>query len=323
MDIALAALIIDAIWGDPPWLYRRLPHPVVIMGKAIASLDALWNQPTRSSQGRRHCGIAATLIVIGCSMLLSGGLAWLVTMIPQGQWFLAIAASTLLAQHGLLQSVTQISHILREADQDIRLTHARHALRCLVGRDTKNLDEAAIGRASLESLAENLSDAVIAPLLAYLCFGLVGMAAYKAINTTDSMIGYRHEPYRDFGWFAARLDDLVNWPAARITGALLLLAAVLVPGASPIRALRAWRYDSPRHSSPNAGHPEAVLAGALGIALAGPRVYAGKREEGAWMGSGGRQSINPKDIMAGIRLAIVALALIWIGLIVTLEPWSW
>jgi len=194
----------------------------------------------------------------------------------------------------------------------------------IVGRDPDALDEAGVARAAIESLAENFSDGVVAPAL-WLCLGgLAGGAAYKAINTADSMIGHRSERLAAFGWGAARLDDLVNLPASRLTALLLVAAAAITPGASAADSMRAVRRDARRHRSPNAGYPEAAMAGALGLALAGPRVYGGVRVDDTVMGVG-RRDATPADIRAALALyrradalliaflAVVALVLISTG----------
>jgi adenosylcobinamide-phosphate synthase len=199
---------------------------------------------------------------------------------------------------------------------------ARSAVSHIVGRDTAALDEAGVARAAIESLAENFSDAVVAPSFWMLIGGLPGAAIYKAINTADSMIGHRTERHEDFGWAAARLDDLVNLPAARLTAFLLIGAAYFAQGASPPRAFEAVKRDASHHRSPNAGYPEAAMAGALGIAIAGPRAYEGVVVDDAWMGNG-RIAVTAADIRAALSLyrradtiliAIVALVAILIAL---------
>jgi adenosylcobinamide-phosphate synthase len=173
----------------------------------------------------------------------------------------------------------------------------------IVGRDPEALDEAGVCRAAIESTAENFSDGIVAPAFWYLIAGLPGILAYKAVNTADSMIGHRSDRYRAFGWAAARLDDLLNYIPARISGALLTAAAPAV-GGSAKGALNAMLRDARKHRSANAGWPEAAMAGALGLALAGPRIYASGRVEDAWMNASGRPNAKPSDIASALRLLV-------------------
>jgi adenosylcobinamide-phosphate synthase len=179
----------------------------------------------------------------------------------------------------------------------------------VVGRDPDTLDEPGVARAALESLAENLSDAVTAPIFWALLLGLPGILAYKAINTADSMIGHPSERHEHFGWAAARLDDLLNYLPARIAGMIMCAAAAVVPGGSARAAWEAMWRDAPKHRSPNAGWPEAAMAGGLGLALAGPRVYDGEPVEDAWMGAGGRADATAADVRRGLKLFVIACAI--------------
>lgn len=186
------------------------------------------------------------------------------------------------------------------------LDGGRKAVSMIVGRDPETLDEAGVSRAAIESLAENFSDGVVAPAFWMVAAGLPGAAAYKAINTADSMIGHRTPRHARFGFAAARLDDLVNLPASRLTGLLLVVAAILMPGANPAAGWAAIWRDAHRHRSPNAGWPEAAMAGALGLALAGPRVYGGDLVDDALMGEGGRREATAADIRRALRLFRIA-----------------
>jgi len=219
-------------------------------------------------------------------------------------WFLeAILVSTLLAFRGLYIHVAAVAGSLAEG-----LDAGRRAVREIVGRDPESLDEGGVGRAAVESLAENFSDGVVAPVFWYLLLGLPGLFAYKAINTLDSMVGHRNERYRQFGWAAAKLDDLVNLPASRLTGAIFIGTALILPNASASRSFRAVLRDASRHRSPNAGWCEAAVAGALDLALGGPRIYQGERVEDAWMGDGDK-TVGPADIRRALRLYIAAGAI--------------
>jgi adenosylcobinamide-phosphate synthase len=217
--------------------------------------------------------------------------------LPFGLLFVALAASTLIAQRSLRQHVTDVARAL---EQD-GLEAGRRAVARIVGRDTGVLDEAGVARAAIESLAENFSDGVVAPVLWLIIGGLPGAALYKAINTADSMIGHRTPRFEAFGWAAARLDDLVNLPASRLTALLIVAAAVMHGDAAAGPAWRAVVRDAPKHRSPNAGYPEAAMAGALGLSLAGPRVYGGVAVDDAAMGQG-RRDATAADIRRALAL---------------------
>ena len=300
--LALVALILEALLGYPDPLFQRIGHPVTWIGRLIAWLDAVLNRPERSEGARRALGVLALVVLVG----LAGGLGFVVErtlgMVPGGLLLAALLASSLLAQRSLYQHVARVAQAL-ESDG---IEAGRLAVAHIVGRDPTRLDEAGVSRAAIESLAENFSDGVVAPALWLAVGGLGGGAAYKAVNTADSMIGHRTPRHAAFGWASARFDDLINLPASRLSGLLLIVAAALVPGASPGRAWGAIRHDAHRHRSPNAGWPEAALAGALGIAIGGPRFYAGVLAEVPYMGEGGRVAIDARDIRAALRLHLVA-----------------
>ncbi len=276
LAVTLAALLIEAAVGYPPGLFRVLRHPVVWIGRLITALDRRLNRDRWSAGGRRVAGSAAVLLLVAVSV--AGALA----LQAGGFLVAALAASTLLAQRSLHQHVRAVGEGLATGG----LAGGRAAVSQIVGRNPATLDEAAVLRAAIESLAENFSDGVVAPALWCVLLGLPGIAAYKAVNTADSMIGHRTPRHAAFGWAAARLDDAVNLPAARLAALWLVLAAALTRGADAGGALRAMRRDAPRHRSPNAGWPEAAMAGALGLRLAGPRVYGDTLIDDAWMGDG-------------------------------------
>ena len=289
--VAAGALLIEAAAGYPAWLLRRVGHPVMWVGAAIAWLDAGFNR----GRGRRARGVfalLALLVVVGVpSWLLQ---AALVRWLPgaSAALILAMAASSLLAQRSLWQHVAAVASGLRAG-----LAQGRAAVAQIVGRDPERLDCPGVARAAIESLAENFSDGIVAPALWCALAGLPGVALYKAINTADSMIGHRTPRHEAFGWAAARLDDVVNLPASRLAALLLMLAA----GAQAAPAGRAVRRDAALHRSPNAGWPEAAMAGALGLRLAGPRVYGGVVVCDAWMGDG-RTEADAADIERALRL---------------------
>jgi len=296
--LVAAALLLDRLIGDPPRLYRALPHPVAAMGGLVAYLDRRLNRSTDSAVKRRRAGAAVAVLVVAFAATAGLMIHGLVAMLPT-PWALsieAVLASTLFAHRGLRDHVRAVGRALAQS-----LGEARLAVACIVGRDPASLDRAGVARAAIESLAENFSDGVVAPAFWYLLLGLPGLCAYKAINTLDSMIGHRTPRHQDFGRFAARLDDLANWLPARLSGLVFVAAAALTDGRAARRAWRGMRRDAPKHRSPNAGWQEAAVAGALGLALAGPRRYADRTIDDHWMGDG-RRDADTDDIAAALAL---------------------
>ncbi len=295
VTLAFLALLIEAIVGYPDWLLRAIGHPVTWIGRLIAVLDCMLNRDGMSRAGRRTAGIIALLVVVGTAAGAAFALERSLLVLPFGLAAAAIVASTLIAQRSLHDHVARVATAL---EQD-GVAAGRKAVSRIVGRDTGALDEAGVARAAIESLAENFSDGVVAPLFWLAAAGLAGGAAYKAVNTADSMIGHRTPRHAAFGWAAARVDDLLNLPASRLAALLIVAAAAVSPGSSARDAWRALIRDAPRHRSPNAGYPEAAMAGALGLALAGPRVYGGVPLDDAIMGSG-RRAATAADIRAAL-----------------------
>ena len=302
--LALAALAVDAVVGDPSALYRRVPHPVAVLGKGIEALEARLNDPAASDAARLVRGGAvalfATLAAVGAGALVHA----LASAMPAGGLVEAVAASILLAFRGLRDHVREVARSLKAG-----IAEARAAVAHIVGRDPASLDGPAVARAAIESTAENFADGVVAPLFWYVLLGFPGLLGYKAINTLDSMLGHRDPRYRWFGRVAARVDDAANWIPARLAAALLAGAALVLPGARAGAAVRAAFRDAGRHRSVNAGWPEAAMAGALGIAIAGPRRYGGRTVEDAWMGDG-RRDLGAEDVHAALRLYAGATALL-------------
>jgi adenosylcobinamide-phosphate synthase len=307
MTIALAflALIIEATLGYPDWLVRTIGHPVTWMGRLIGMLDHALNRETLRFASRRLAGVLAILVIVAVAAVLGHLLERSLLRLAFGIGLAAIAASTLIAQRSLYDHVRRVAASLEKDG----ICAARAAVSHIVGRDPQALDEAGVARAAIESLAENFSDGVVAPVFWLAAAGLAGGAAYKAINTADSMIGHRTPRHQAFGFAAARLDDLVNLPASRLAGLLIVAGATLTAGASPAAAWRTLRRDAARHRSPNAGYPEAAMAGALGLALAGPRVYGGVEIADAIMGDG-RRLATASDIRAALALYIRADAIL-------------
>src|SRR6202171_1856428 len=296
--ILIIAFGIEAVLAYPAAVFRAIGHPVSWIGALIAALDSTLNRPDYSFAARRAAGVATVMLLLVGSLAVGAVLDTVARDIPYLGFAVAVmVVATLIAGGSLHQHVRAVSAALRAEG----LAGGRRSIAKIVGRDPDALDEAAVCRAAIESLAENASDGVTAPALWFLLGGLPGIIAYKAINTADSMIGHMSEHHRAFGWAAARLDDLVNLPASRLTGLLFVAAAAMVPGASAPSAWRAYRRDARRHRSPNAGWPEAAMAGALGLRLAGPRVYGEERVEDAFMGDG-RYEADAADIRAALRL---------------------
>lgn len=293
---ALFALLIEAAVGYPPSLLRAIGHPVTWMGAMIGALERRFNQGT-SVRARRSAGVAVLATVVVIVSAVAFALERMLLILPFGTLAVALLASTLLAQRSLHDHVARVACALEEEGLDA----ARAAVAHIVGRDPEALDEAGVARAAIESLAENFSDGVVAPVFWTALGGLATGAAYKAINTADSMLGHHTERLAAFGMASARLDDLVNLPASRLSALLLIIAAAVMPGASAAASFRAVRRDAHRHRSPNAGYPEAAMAGALGLALAGPRVYGGSLVEDAMMGDG-RRNAGAADIRAALGL---------------------
>lgn len=304
LALALAAMALDWLVGDPPWLWRRLRHPVVLLGALIAWLERRLNRHEHAERARIGRGALTVLIVVAAASLAGGVVAWLADALPFG-WLLELAlVAVLIAQRDLFDHVRAVGAALEAGG----LEAGRAAVGHIVGRDPASLDRHGVVRAAVESLAENFSDGVIAPLAWYLVLGPIGICAYKAINTLDSMIGHRSERFRAFGLVAARLDDAANLIPARLGAVMLALAAAFVPRGKPFAALATMWRDAAKHRSPNAGWPEAALAGALDLALAGPRRYHGVLVPDPWIGAG-RARAEPADLKRALALFALACAL--------------
>lgn len=306
--VILLALLIDRLAGDPAALYRWLPHPVVLIGRAVNLCETHCNRAEDSPRRQMIAGAASWLLIVGgCA-----GLAILIIiglrMLPYGWVIEALFASTLLAWRSLRDHVAAVQTGLAHSTEA-----GRRAVGHIVGRDTTDLDPPAIARAAIESAAENFSDGLVAPIFWFALFGLPGIAAYKAINTLDSMIGYRTARHLYFGRIAARADDLANWVPARITGLLFCLAATSHPLTDAGNAWRIMWRDARSHASPNAGWPEAAMAGALTTALGGPRSYPGGVREAAWLGAPGQRTADGKTITAALTLVDRAGLILTVG----------
>ena len=299
------ALLIERFAGYPQPLFDRISHPVVWIGKLIDWLDKQLNLQGVSAQEGRLRGAVAVVILLAAVFIPAYYLSRFLTHWPFGWLAEALLATMLIAQKSLKDHVVAVYDGLGRS-----LAEGRQKVSMIVGRDPAQLDEAGVSKAALESLAENASDGIVAPVLWYALLGLPGIAMYKAINTADSMIGHRNEKYQWFGWAAARLDDVVNLPASRLTG-------YLFAAAEPSRfkdIVKVMRRDAPRHQSPNAGWPEAAMAAALGLRFGGPRSYNGEMVDLPYMGDG-RDSITRDDIQRGLRVLSRAMWLMFFGLL--------
>jgi adenosylcobinamide-phosphate synthase len=303
--LALVAMLIELCLGYPDRLQRAIGHPVTWIGRLIALLDRSLNREATGPQARRAAGIVAVLVVLVIVGVIAIAIQDALLRVPFGIFAVGVLASTLVAQRSLHRHVANVADALEKGG----VAAARAAVAHIVGRDTDGLDAAGIARAAIESLAENFSDAIVAPVFWMVIGGLPGAALYKAINTADSMIGHRTQRYAAFGWAAARLDDVVNLPASRLCALLLIAAAAPAKDASAADAWRAVRRDAARHRSPNAGYPEAAIAGALGLSLAGPRSYGGVQVDDALMGDGRREA-GAADIRRALALYRVADAIL-------------
>jgi len=295
------AMAVDALLGWPAPLFARVGHPVTWLGRLITTVDIAWNRPSDPPALRRAAGVAGALVVIA----VSAALGWVLQSVLALGWIqfvlVGILAWPLVALRSLDDHVAAVASPLQAGD----IAGAREAVSRIVGRDPATLDEAGIARAAIESLAENASDGIVAPVFWGALFGLPGIFGYKAINTLDSMIGHRSERHEAFGWAAARIDDVANFIPARLTGFLFVLLA-------PRRAeaLSCMTRDARRHRSPNAGWPEAAMAGALGVRLSGPRIYHGSITNEPWLNEGARDPLAA-DIAQGLtvyRRAMLLLA---------------
>jgi len=295
LEILVLALALDAVFGEPESLWRRIPHPVKLMGDAIKFLDARFNNNTRAN------GVGVILVLISGA----AALGFFIQILPDFGLFEVLLTAVLIAQRSLTGHVSDVAEAL-----DQSLEKGKAAVAMIVGRDTSAMDETAVARGAIESAAENFSDGVIAPAFWFLLFGLPGILVYKLVNTADSMIGYKSEKYLQFGMAAARLDDLLNLIPARLS-ALLICAATL--------SSKAWdimQQDANQHRSPNAGWPESAMAGALDISLAGPRSYDGKLSEDLYVNHYGRRVLNAADIRGAVSILWRAWAVFGLSIIV-------
>jgi adenosylcobinamide-phosphate synthase len=298
----LAGVALDLAFGDPPWL----PHPVRGIGWMAVQAEKLWRA---TGLPLAVAGVGFWLSVVSLTAALVGA-----TVFLGGMWARIYWIYTLLAARDLDVQAGRVVKALRHNN----LTLAREKLSCIVGRDTAALSEAEILRATLETVAENLSDGVVAPLFYLALAGPVGMAAYKAVNTLDSMVGYRNQRYKEFGWASARLDDVANFVPARLTAVLIWLVAML-PGFHAWQSMRVTFRDGASQPSPNAGFPEAAVAGALRVQLGGLNFYQGVPSAKPTLGD----AVLPLSCEAfkKVRLLLYASEAVCVAAIAGCLPW--
>jgi adenosylcobinamide-phosphate synthase len=302
---ATLALLIERLFGFPKPLYVKIGHPVEWIGTILAKLEAQLYEPEVEALQARLRGLAALLVLLFIVVVPAVLIGSFLSTFKFGWVIEALLATAFIAQHSLYEHVSAVGRGL-----DTSLIEGRKAVAKLVGRDSAALDETGVVKGALESLAENTSDAIVAPVFWFVLLGLPGIVAYKAINTADSMIGHKSERYIHFGWAAARLDDLINLPASRITGLLFVGAAAWNDSERGKIALQAMWRDASKHQSPNAGWPESALAASFGVKFGGPRSYAGTRVDLPWMGEG-REVLNRDDIRKGLRLYGTAMTFLF------------
>ena len=324
MGLLTLALLVDIFLGDPDWLWRRAPHPVVLIGNLIDRFDKFRDQERFTTLAKRlglsavpsaEMALGALLLVV--LLVIALGIGNLLTYFGTVGWVIElVAVAVLVAQKSLYDHVARVAHALRSEG----VPGGRVAVSMIVGRDVSQLDESGVSKAAIESLAENFSDGVVAPVFWYVVGGLPGILFYKAVNTADSMIGHRTPRHEYFGKPAAKLDDWMNWPAARITSLLVIASVALARGGRA--AGNVWSVtlrDAGSHRSPNAGWPESSFAAALNLALGGPRNYGSDQVEAAFLNAEGRTVAKPIDIDKSLSLflrscifLIALCGLLWI-----------
>lgn len=310
LSILAVAIILDMLIGDPDWLWRRMPHPVVYFGHMIIFFEKWLNDPNLDPEldkgTTKLFGILNCLILVGFAATFGQLLASLFDDLSWwGMALEAVIAAIFIAQKSMSDHVNHIIEPLKRGD----LEAARKSLSMIVGRKTDHLDETGVTRAAIESLAENFSDGTVAPIFWYMVLGLPGLLAYKMLNTLDSMIGHKTQRYQEFGWASAKLDDLANWIPARLSALIIAMAASLISGGTTFqRAINTALRDARKHRSPNAGWPEAAMAGALNIALAGPRLYATGLVDDLYINEPGRKALIVGDLIYAKKLFWMACA---------------
>lgn len=295
--LAAFALILEYVFGYPRWLYQRIGHPVTWLGALISFADRRYNREGDTDKQRKILGVALLLGIVTLAAVWGWACQRLIRALPVSWLWEAMLVASLLAGRSLYDHVAAVRNVLRDDGIDA----ARRELSKIVGRNTSQLDEKDVCRAAIESLSENTSDGLVAPLFWYLLAGLPGIAIYKAVNTADSMVGYKTARYMQFGWASARMDDVLNFFPARLTVLLYALGAVFYAPASPLDTLKVAWFDAQKHASPNAGWPEAAMAGALGLRLGGPGMRGGEPHPDPYFGKG-LVELRAADITTALAL---------------------
>ncbi len=303
--VLAAALALDAIVGDPAWLWRRLPHPLTVVAGFVARLDRVFNRAGRRPEMLKALGAASVGFLVLMALLLGGLIEFVLSGIPYGWIGTIVIVAVLVAGRDLWDRARTVAQALETGD----LNSARDAFAQLSG-DSSSLDEARLCRATIEKLALGLSDGVIAPVLWFAVFGLPGIFACKAVSAADATVGHLSLRHRDFGWATARLDDFFNMVPGRIAGHLIAFVSPLA-GGSPMAAREIMRRDAPRHRSTNAGWPEAAMASALGVTLGGPRRYSGILVDDVYLNATGRREATPADIRRALKVYAGAAAILF------------
>ncbi|SLN21747.1 cobalamin biosynthesis protein [Falsiruegeria litorea R37] len=279
--VLASAMLLDAALGEPDWLWSRLRHPAVLMGDCVGWLEQRLNK----GDNRRIKGAAAVVVLT----LGAWGLGLLLSAL--GPVVEILCCAILLAHRSLVGHVQDVADALR-----LSVSDARHMVARIVSRDTQDMTGPQVARSAIESASENLSDGVVAPAFWFLIAGLPGLLMYKVINTADSMVGYRNDRFLHYGWASARFDDLLNLIPARLTGLLIVVLSNQWSKTAEIIE------DAQRHISPNAGWPEAAMARALNVALAGPRSYHGQIRHLAWVNEGAREDIGAREVERAVNM---------------------
>jgi len=306
--IVLAAAVVEAAVGYPDALHRRVPHPVVWIGGLISALEAGLNLPGFGVMARRLLGVVTLLTIIAISALAG----WMVAALG-GAWAIVLVGTLGLAQRSLFDHVRAVAKPLAAGDLD----SARIMVGHIVGRDVARLSESDIATAAIESLAESFCDGIVAPLFWFVVAGLPGLFVYKAVNTADSLIGHREPRWRSFGWASARFDDLLNLIPARLAGMVIALVGMF---ALKVGGWKVMLRDAGKHASPNAGWPEAAMAGVLGVRLGGPAWYDGALSQRPALGEG--RAATPADLKRALRIYLVACGLLWVMLATAGFVWA-
>ena len=313
--LLLLALIVEAYIGEAKFVFNKIRHPIRIIGDIIGFFDTKLNREGRSEADRAFRGGVVVVIIVSLAISVGFCIAWLSLNHPLGWIVEFLGLVSLISARSLYDHVSDVSTGLHKSVEE-----GRRAVAHIVGRDPNHLNKHGVARASIESLAENFGDGVIAPVFWYVLFGFPGILVYKSVNTLDSMIGYRTKRYQAFGMTAARLDDILNLIPARLAGLFIVLGSAFVPTAKPLKSLKIMLRDSRLHRSPNAGWPEGAMAGALNLSLAGPRYYTNQTVNDPWIGDG-KTSVKPRDISRALYLYSVACLInaMWVSAIAILR----